>query len=326
MKKITCIGGAAGTSNVLYGLKKYNYKLTAIYPVTDDGGSTGRLIKDYNVLPTGDLRRLIIALSKEKNVITDSLLYRFNEGELKGHALGAIILTALTKKYGNIQKATDKMTDLLNIKHKILPVSQKKTTLCAKLENNKVVKGENKIDEVIGFNGNLRIKKIFLSPFIEVNSKAKKELLDTDLIVMGPGDLYTSLLPNIIVSGMKETIKKSKARKIYICNLMTKFGQTNNFKVSDFVEEVEKYLGKDALDFVIYNNKKPDTKILNIHKKRKSQFVEIDEKHFNQKYKYLSSNLIDNKIHKKEPGDYLQRSLIKHSPHKLAKLITSCFK
>lgn len=324
MKKIICLGGAAGISTILSGLKKYNFKLTAIFPVTDDGGSTGRLVKNYNVLPTGDLRRLIIALAKKENAITNMLLYRFDKGELKGHALGTIILTALIDIYGNIENATKELNKLLNIKHDILPSSLDKTTLCAKLENNQIIRGENKIDEVIGFNGNLKIKKLFLNPLVKLNLKAKKAILDSDLIVIGPGDLYTSILSNILVLGMKEAIKKSKAKKIYVCNLMTKFGQTNNFKVSDFVSEIEYYLGKNILDYVIYNYKRPGTKILNRHKRIKSKFVEIDRKNFNRKYKYLTANLIENKLYKKDSSDILQRSLIKHNPVKLSKLILSC--
>ena len=326
MKKITCLGGAAGMSTVLSGLKKYKHQLSAIYPVTDDGGSTGRLIANYDVLPMGDLRRLIVALSKKENITTDMLLYRFNKGELKGHALGAIILTALADIYGNIENATQEINKLLGIKHTILPSALQRTTLCAKLENNKIIKGENNIDEVIGFDGNLKIKKLFLSPSIKINPKAKKVILDSDLIVIGPGDLYTSILPNLLVSEMKETIAKSEAKIVYVCNLMTKFGQTNNFKVSGFVLEIENYLGKNVLDYVIYNKQRPGSKILNHHKKRKSKFIEIDKDNFNKKYTYLASNLIERKIYKKDSGDTLQRSLIKHDPTKLSKLILSCLK
>ena len=326
MKKITCLGGATGMSVVLSGLKKSNHQLSAIYPVTDNGGSTGRLIKDYNILPMGDLRRLIVALAKKEGIITDMLLYRFDKGELKGHALGAIMLTALIHITGDIEKTTKKICKLLNIKHNIIPSALQKTTLCAKLENNKIIKGENKIDEVIGFDGSLKIKKIFLSTPVKINPKAKKEILSSDLIIIGPGDLYTSILPNILVSGMKEAIKKSGARVLYISNLMTKFGQTNNFKVSSFVSEIEKYLGKNVIDYVIYNKQKPNDKIIKYHQEIKSDFVEIDKENFNNKYKYISSNLIENKLHKKNAGDALQRSLIKHDPNKLSSLILSCLK
>lgn len=326
MKKITCIGGAAGISTVISGLKKGNNHLSVVYPVTDDGGSTGRLIKDYDLMPMGDLRRLIAAISKKENIITDMLLYRFNKGELKGHALGAIIFTALADMYGDIEKATKKINILLGIKHKIIPSSKQRTTLCAKLENNQTIRGENNIDEVIGFNGNLRIKKLFLSPSVKINPKAKKEITNSDLIVIGPGDLYTSILPNILVSGMKDAIKNSDARVIYITNLMTKFGQTNNFRVSDFVLEIENYLGKNIIDYVIYNKQKPSDKVIQYHKKIKSTFVKIDKENFNKKYTYLSSNLIKNKLYKKDPGDALQRSLIKHNSNKLSKLILSYLK
>ena len=326
MKKITCLGGAAGISTILSGLKKYNLKLTAIFPVTDDGGSAGRLVRNYDVLPMGDLRRLIVALAKKENIITDMLLYRFNEGELKGHSLGAIMLTALIDMYGNMEKATKKLNKLLNIKHEILPSSLNKTALCAKLENNQIIKGENNIDEVIDFDGNLRINKLFLNPTVKINPKISQIIASSDLIIIGPGDLYTSLLPNLLVSGMKEAIKKSKAKVVYVCNLMTKFGQTNNFKVSNFVSEIENYLGKNIINYVIYNNKKPNLKILNYHKNIKSKFVEVDKNNFNKAYTYLTANLIENKLYKKNSADILQRSLIKHDPVKLSKLILSCLK
>jgi uncharacterized cofD-like protein len=274
----------------------------------------------------GDLRRLIVALSKKENIITDMLLYRFDKGELKGHALGAIMLTALTYITGDIEKTTKKICELLNIKYNIVPSALQKTTLCAKLENNKIIKGENNIDEVIGFDGNLKIKKLFLNTPVKINPKAEKEILNSDLIVLGPGDLYTSILPNILVSGMKEAIKKSSAKVLYISNLMTKFGQTNNFKVSNFVLEIENYLGKNIIDYVIYNTQRPSNKIIKYHRERKSDFIEIDKENFNNKYKYIGSSLIENKLHKKDVSDALQRSLIKHDPNKLSKLILSCLK
>ncbi len=326
MKNITCIGGAAGISTVLSGLKKSNHHLSAIFPITDDGGSTGRLIKDYDILPMGDLRRLLVALSRNKSIINKMLLYRFDRGELKGHALGAIMLTALAQISGNIENATEEMKKILKIKHDIIPSSKQKSILCAKLENNQIIKGENNIDEVIGFDGNLKIKELFLNPIIKINPSAKKAIINSDLIIIGPGDLHTSVLPNLLVSGIVKAINKSGAKIIYICNLMTKFGQTNNFSISDFVSEIEKYLGKNTLDYVIYNNQKPSNKILKRHKIRKSKFVEIDKENFNNKYTYLSSNLIENKLYKNDAGDALQRSLIKHDPKKLSKLILSCLK
>lgn len=326
MKKITCIGGATGISTVLSGLKKYNYQLSAIFPVTDDGGSAGKLIKDYDFLPMGDARRLISALSKKDNIITKMLLYRFSKGELKGHALGAIMLTALIDIFGDIEQATLEINKILGIRHNILPVSKKRAILCAKLENDQIIEGENKIDEVIGFDGHLKIKNLYLKPKIKINLKAKNIIKNSDLIIIGPGDLHTSIIPNLLVSEMKKAIKESKAKVIYICNIMTKFGQTNNFEVSDFVQEIEKYLGKDIINFIIYNTKKPSSKILNYYQKRKEDFVKFDIKNFRKNYQYLGENLISKKIYKKVAGDILERSIIKHNPDKLSRLIISCLK
>lgn len=324
MKNITCIGGATGPSCVLSGLKKYNYKLSAIFPITDDGGSTGRLIKDYNLLPIGDARRLIISLSKNENALTKMLDYRFEKGELKGHVLGNIMLTALFNMTGNIDNATSEITKLLDIKHNILPSSLNKSTLCAKLENNQNINGENNIDEVIGFNGNIRIKQLFLNPKVKINPEARKIIKNSDLIVLGPGDLHTSIIPNILVSGMPKAIKYSNAKIIYVCNLMTKFGQTNNFKVSDFVSEIDKYLGKNVIDYVIFNTQKPPVRSLNSYKKEREFFVEADYNNFNDNYSYLPAKLLSNKIYIKNPGDTLKRSLIRHDSNKLAKIILSC--
>lgn len=321
MKNITCIGGATGSSIILNSLKGHNYKLTAIYPVTDDGGSAGRLINDYGTLPTGDLRRLMATLSNNKSILTNMLLYRFAKGELKGHALGAIMLTALIDITGSTEKAILEMKKILNIKHDILPSSLKKTTLCAKLANNKIIKGENKIDEVIGFNGKLKIKELFLEPPVAINPKAKKAIINSDVIIIGPGDLHTSILPNILVAGAKKAIKESKAKIIYVCNIMTKFGQTNNFKVSDFVSEIESYLGKKILDYIIYNTKKPTMEILKAHKNE--DFVKIDKENFSNEHKYIGANLISKKVHQKSPGDILKRSIIKHDPQKIEKVLLS---
>lgn len=321
MKNITCIGGATGSSVVLRSLKKHNFKISVIYPITDDGGSAGRLIQDYNTLPTGDLRRLISALSPKDNILNQMLLYRFDKGELKGHALGAIMLTSLIDITGSITKATQEMNKILNIKHHILPSSLKRTTLCAKLENNKTVKGENKIDEVIGFDGNLKIKNLYLEPQVPTNPRVKKDIINSNVIILGPGDLYTSVIPNLLVTGIKEAIKKSKARVIFICNIMTKFGQTNNFQVSDFVTELEKYIGQNIINYVIYNTKKPSPKILKAHKKRKEKFVDIDKRNFTKKCQYIGASLLAKQIYQKNPGDILKRSLIKHDPQKLEKIL-----
>ncbi|PJC28360.1 hypothetical protein CO054_00620 [Candidatus Shapirobacteria bacterium CG_4_9_14_0_2_um_filter_39_11] len=258
--KIVCIGGGTGTYQVLLGLKKYPVDLTAIVTMSDSGGSSGKLREELGVLPPGDVRRALLALSDlplAKKTLSSLFDYRFNNGEgLVGHSVGNLLLAALTQITGREDLAIVEAERILETTGHVLPVTLDNIHLHGILKDGTVVHGETNID-VRRIKPNVPIKEVFLDPKGEIFSKAKKAIIGADLIVLGPGDLYTSIIPNLLVSGVCQAISNSKGKLIYICNLMTKHGETNSFAVSDFIREIKKYLGEalDKLKVVIVNRK-----------------------------------------------------------------------
>ena len=243
MKNIVVIGGGTGTYTVLSGLKKYTPNLTAIVTMADDGGSSGELRDELGVLPPGDIRQCLVALSKSSKTMRQLLGYRFESGKLKGHSFGNIFLSALEKVTGSFSDALEEASQILNISGKIIPVTLQKTELCAKLKMGKIICGETNLQKTSFVNN---LSELTLRPAVEINPEAVKAIKKASLIVIGPGNFYASLLPNLLVKGMKEAIRQSRAKKVFVCNLMTKKGHTDNFTVSDFVDVLETYLGKKS--------------------------------------------------------------------------------
>src|SRR3989344_1601469 len=314
-KKVVVMGGGTGTFVVLSALKNYPVELTAIVSMADDGGSTGMLRDQYGVLPPGDARRALVALSESSETLRELFNYRFQKGSLAGHSFGNIFLSALEQLKGNFGAAVEEASRVLNVKGRVLPVTLSNVRLFAELADGKIVKGETNID-IPRTKARAKIKKVWLSPGAKINPEAREAIARADLIVIGPGDLYTSLIPNLLVRGAPEAIKKSKAKKVFVCNLMTKFGETHGFRAEDFVEEIEKYLGKNVLDFAVFNNKKPANAILAKYKKEKAEFIEppnvrnlvLDK----VKPKYILADLLD------------EGPFIRHNPRqKLAKVLVS---
>lgn len=310
MKNIVVIGGGTGTFTVLSALRKYNnLNLSAIVSMADDGGSTGKLRDELGVLPPGDIRRGLVALSASDKLMRDLMNYRFKNGCLEGHNFGNLLISALEKITGDFKKAILKAGEILAIRGQVIPVTCGHTHLCAELENGKIIKGETNID-IPKHDGRLCIKKVFLKPVVSATREALQTITEADLILIGPGDLYTSIIPNLLVKGISRAIAKSRAKKVYLCNLMTKFGETNNFKVVDFVKTTENYLGEDVLGFVIYNNHRPAAKRLIKYAKLNSEFVEYNKNNFKKnKIKFIGADLI------------VDKGLIRHNQDKLSKVI-----
>ena len=266
LPRIVCFGGGnAMPKTVLTGLKNYPVKLSVICAMLDSGGSAGRLRKDYKIVSPGDIRRALITLANTSSVIEDFFDYRFKTGEFKGHNFANLFITALELATNNYEKTIKEIGRLLNIKHEVLPATLDNANLYAVLENGKIISGETNID-VPKHKGNLKIKRAFLRPKARAYPRAITAIKKADLIVIGPGDLYSSIAQILLTEGMSEAIRKSKAKKVYICNLMTKYGETNNFTVLDFVKEIEKYL-QGPVDYVVYNTKQPSEKRLFNYKK-----------------------------------------------------------
>lgn len=303
------IGGGTGIFSVLSGLKSYPVDLTAVISMADDGGSTGILREEFGILPPGDIRRALVALSQADNrVLSDLFNYRFEEGSLKGHPFGNIMLTALERLTGSFEDALTEAGRILNITGSVIPVTLDNIRLCAELEDGQIIKGESNID-IPKHDPSLKIKKVYLSPKARGNKNAIKAILSADLIAIGPGDLFTSIIPNILVGGVARAIKKSKAKKIFIVSAMTKPGETNNFSAKDFLLSLEKYLGSGVIDYMVVNTKKSAPSRLKNYEVEGKKIVE-------------PGNL------SKKPvpifGDFVRKSgFIRHDPAKIAKVLIS---
>jgi uncharacterized cofD-like protein len=319
MRNIVIIGGGTGTSTLLQGLKKYPVDLSVIVSTADDGGSTGILRKELGVIPPGDIRQCLLALSDAPKEVKELFNFRFSSGNLKGHNAGNIILAALEKISG-IEEGVSLASKMLNVRGQVLPVSLTPTTLSAILQNGKKIVGEHFIDDRKPMGKASPIKSLQLT-VAKANPRALKALLHANAIVFGPGDLYTSVLPSLLVSGINGAINRSKAKKLLVTNIMTKFGQTDGFKASDFATEIEAYL-KGKIDYVLANNKKPSQEILRKYVKEKAEFVETDINALAKtKAETIALNLLSGSIIKKIAGDSLKRSWLRHDSEKLAKII-----
>ncbi len=300
------IGGGTGTYTVLSALRNYDVNLSAIVSMCDDGGSTGRLRDEYGTLPAGDIRRSLVALSSADFQLRELFEFRFNRGDFAGHNFGNLFLTALEQLTGDFYKAVKMASKILNVQGSVLPVTLENVRLYAELENGATISGETNID-IPKHNPELEIKRIFIKPRAKANPDVIKAISGADAIIIGPGDIYTSILPNFLVSGIAPAIKKSKGKKIYVCNIMTKYGETNGLSAKEFIGTIEKYAGKKVLDFVLANVQKPDQSRLKEYAEEKAELVTIPA-NFGRKG-LIRGNFITNK------------KFIRHDPDKLGKAI-----
>ena len=321
-KKIVVIGGGTGTFTVLSGLKKYrkknNLELSAVVSMADDGGSTGILRDELGVLPPGDIRQCLVALSTSDKLMRELMSYRFERGTLKGHNFGNLLLSALEKVTGGFDKAVEKVSEILRCEGQIIPVTLKKVTLEARLKNEKKIIGQQKIFQSTLSN----LDKIYLNPHASANPNAVNTILEADAVVIGPGEFYTSIIPNLLVKGIPEALQKTKAKKIYICNLMKRKEHTNGFFVKDFMKTIEKFIGCQV-DAVIYNNKRPPKELIRKYARENEFPVAHLAPKSNAKGKrlYLGGDLLNKRIQAPRKGDPISRNLIRHNPERLAKLI-----
>lgn len=312
MKKIVVIGGGSGIFNILKGLKNYPVSITSIVTTFDNGGSTGILRDEFGALPSGDIRRSLVALSPDTgdSTIRDLFNFRFpKDSSLNGHSFGNLFLQALSSISGNDVSAIKKAIEILNIKNNILPISIDKAQLCAKLENENIIVGETNID-IPKHDGSIKIRELFLQPSAIIYKESYESIIDADIIIIGPGDLYTSILPNILTEGFSEAIKKTKGKIVYILNIMTKWGETNNFSASDFVKTLLAYIKKDKIDYVICNNSKINQNLIEKYKEEKAEPVSIDTDNL----KRYTENIIEEDV-------ALQTDIIRHDSAKISRLI-----
>jgi uncharacterized cofD-like protein len=247
--RIVAIGGGTGLSTLLRGLKTYTSNLSVIVTVADDGGSSGRLRDEYRILPPGDFRQCLIALADAEPLMKQLFDHRFKEGSLDGHSFGNLFIMAMADVTGNFEHALRESAKVLAVKGTIVPSTLQDVTLVASINGGTVV-GESKIPKQ-----NAPISHVFLKPDgAQVNPEAAQAVLNAELVIIGPGSLYTSILPNLLVEGMVEAIKASPALKVYICNLAGQFGETEGYGVDDYLRVIREHVGANLFDFVLVNS------------------------------------------------------------------------
>lgn len=324
--KIVCIGGGTGTFVVLKGLKFYPYHLSAIVTMSDSGGSNKRIRDEFGLLPTSDIRQCFVALSYENGsgagLLRKLFMYRFERGlGISGMTFGNLFMAALADILGSQEEAIRQTGKVLRIKGTVIPVSYTDTNLYAQYEDGHVVEEEHLIDEP-HHDGKLHIQNVYLKPKAKINPDALKAIQEANMIVLGPGDLYTSLIPNLLVEGVSEAIAKSRGTVVYVVNLMTKFGQTYNFTARDHIQTLEKYL-KKTLKHCVINTTPLSKQALSVYAKS-DEYPVVDNI---SKNVYVTPIRVDvaagSEIVSKSNSDVLVRSLIRHDSDKLAKILIS---
>lgn len=316
-KKLVLIGGGTGSFTLLSSLKKYFSNITALVNMADDGGSTGILRDELGVLPPGDVRQCLVALARDPRM-RDLFNYRFEEGTFAGHSFGNLFLTAVEKTTDDFAEAVDLASDVLNISGRVVPMTLDPVTLVANNPDKTTSRGQDTISAA-----NLSRPHMHLEPTPRLNPAAKKALAEADFIVIAPGRLYGSLAPALIVPGVSEALAAAKAPKAYVCNLVTKPGQTEGFKVHDFAAEIERLAGKLRLDYVLYNNAKPDAELLEKYAQEGEYWVHYDESVFaNQHYKAVGGHFIlDTPWQQTAKKDLITRTLIRHDGDAVARAL-----
>ncbi len=318
-KHVVCIGGGTGTFVALRGLKQYPLSLSAIVSMSDSGGSNRRIRDEFGLLPTSDLRQCLVALSDENGgigLLRKLFMYRFEKGQgIAGMTFGNLFMAALTDIVGSQEEAIRQTGKVLRIKGAVIPVTFTETNLLATYEDGHTVGEEHLIDEP-EHDGRIKIVNVYLKPAATPNPEALAAIGSADMVVIGPGDLYTSILPNLLVSGVPEALKKTKAKIVYVMNLMTKYGQTYNFTAQDHIRTLERILGK-TVDTVLINTKPLAPKALAIYAKYHEIPVKNDLPESSY-YRVVKAPLISSTLYAKSSSDALIRSLIRHNSEKLA--------
>lgn len=302
--KITALGGGTGLSTLLRGLKKYSDNITALVNVADDGGSSGKLRSELGVLPPGDIRNCLVALSEEESLMSKLFQYRFTaKGSLSGHSFGNIFLTAMSGISGGFDNAVANCAEVLAIRGKVLPITLSSVILEAELKSGKQITGESNISNVYE-----RINEIILfPPNPPAAPKVLQAIRQADILLFGPGSLYTSVIVNFLVDGVVEAIKASKSYKIYIANIMTQPGETSGYKLSDHIAAIEKHSYKGILDFVLVNKAGIPEKIARRYKKQGANQVVIDK----TSVKTVKENLFSDELYARHDSAKLAKAIIK---------------
>lgn len=324
--KIVVIGGGTGSFTLLGGIKNYTHNITALVSMVDNGGSTGVLRDELGVLPAGDIRQCLVALSTTPKV-RELFNYRFDEGGMKGHTFGNLFMAALEKMTGNFVEAVETASEVLSVKGHVHPTTLDNTNLVTRLKDGTIVYGEHLAEDMKIPTGER--PWIDLEPEAHISPKARQAILDADLVVIAPGSLYTSLASALLVKGMTRALAESNAKKVYVCNLVTKPGQTDGYRVADFATEIERFSGVQ-MDYVMYNNHRPDAELIEKYAHDGEFLVEWDEADFAEKhYRAVGKKFIADSVWTNPNGDNdplaAERSLIRHDSDLVARELMRIF-
>ena len=290
------------------GLKKYPLEITGVVTVADDGGSSGKIRSDMNIPSPGDIRNVIAALSDVEPYLEKMFQYRFDSGEVKGHPVGNLMIAAMTDIHGDFSTAVKVMSRILNVRGTVLPTTNDIATLNAVLSDGEIIRGESSITKAGGV-----IDHVYITPSrVKPNEDVLKAIEEADYIIMGPGSLYTSIIPNLVISNVSEKIRESKAKKIYVCNVMTQHGETDNYSVCDHIVAINKHVEENIFDLVIANSREFDDSILSKYHKEKQEPVKIDH----EKIEALGIKLIKN-----NDVGIVDNNTIRHNADKVSELI-----
>lgn len=309
-KKVVILGGGTGTSNVLRGLKDFPLDITVVITVSDNGRSTGRLRKEFSTPAVGDIRHVLSNLSTLPDEVKDIMEYRMNTySDLNGHSIGNLILTSFYKKTGSLKSSIEYMSQLLGVKHTVLPISEDNLTLMGETDDGRIIEGEEEITLA-----RTTYKRIFYKEEPHIFPEVFKKIEEADLVILSMGSLYTSIMPHLVSKEVCDAINKSKAKVMYICNAMTQPGETDNFGVSDHINTLEKYLGKDKIDVVIVSNTQIPKDVLKKYaREEEKDLVKIDYENMKDAhYEVLEGDLLT-----------LADGTIKHDSLKLSSIIFS---
>jgi len=304
--KFVCIGGGTGLPNLLRGLKKYSNDITAIVTMADDGGSSGVLRDEMKIPPPGDIRNCLLALADTEPLMERLFQHRFSSGSLKGHSFGNLFLAAMTEVVGDFELAVKESSKVLAVRGRVLPSTLDDVVLEAEFVDGSVICGESKIPKADRIIDKIRLKPVDAKPLKE----AIEAINEADVITLGPGSLYTSIIPNLLVQDIAETIAKSKAKKIYVVNVMTQPGETTGYTASDHVEAIIKHSNPDVIQYVVLNNERVPEELLKKYIADGACQVECDSEKIRQMgYEVVEGAVINH------------TDVVRHSPEKLAEII-----
>lgn len=327
LPSVVVIGGGTGTFMMLQSLKRLPVHLTALLTMVDDGGSNKVLRDQFGLLPTSGIRQCIVALSENDTLLRELFNYRFNKGQgIAGMTFGNLFMAALSDIVGSQEQAIAETMKLLRVKGEIYPISYDDVRLVARYEDGSEVVGEHLIDEP-SHDGRLRIVDVRTEPEATISNEAKSAIENADYIIIGPGDFYTNTVANFVVKGVVEALRESKAQKIFVTNLMTKFGETYNYTATTFLDELDKYLGIEHLNCLVLNNNQgfPSEALAQYAKQNaRPVFDDIDAGRYRH-LKVYRADLLADQVFDAQAGDILSRSILRHDSDKFAQFFSQTF-